>query len=141
LLTALRGQAERFGAETIRCNVSAVDLGRRPFTITTDDGPIEARTLIVATGASAKLLGLPSERKLMGRGVSTCATCDGFFFRGKPIAVIGGGILEVEAPIALAKVMPIDPTTGKPTRVSYKTKKEKKVRVGKSGAEISEAKK
>jgi thioredoxin reductase (NADPH) len=103
LMTAMRGQAERFGAETIRGNVSAVDLGRRPFTITTDDGPIEARTLIVATGASAKLLGLPSERKLMGRGVSTCATCDGFFFRGKPIAVIGGGDSAMEEAIFLTR--------------------------------------
>ena len=86
LMAAMRAQAARFGAELVRGNVSAVDLSKQPFTVTTEDGIIQARTLIVATGASAKLLGLPSERRLMGRGVSTCATCDGFFFRGKPIA-------------------------------------------------------
>ncbi len=96
LMGAMRAQAERFGAELIRGNVSAVDLSNAPFTITTDDGAIQARALIVATGASAKLLGLPAERRLMGRGVSTCATCDGFFFRGKPIAVIGGGDSALE---------------------------------------------
>jgi len=96
LMANMRGQAERFGAQTIRGNVTAVDLSRRPFVITTDDGPIETRALIVATGASAKLLGLPEERALMGHGVSTCATCDGFFFRGKPIAVVGGGDSAME---------------------------------------------
>ena len=96
LMAAMRAQAARFGAELTRGNVSAVDLSKRPFTITTDDGVIETRTVIVATGASAKLLGLPSERRLMGHGVSTCATCDGFFFRGRPIAVIGGGDSAVE---------------------------------------------
>jgi thioredoxin reductase (NADPH) len=96
LMAAMRAQAARFGAELVRGNVSSVDLSKRPFTITTDDGVVEARTVIVATGASAKLLGLPSERRLMGHGVSTCATCDGFFFRGRPIAVIGGGDSAVE---------------------------------------------
>ena len=96
LMAAMRAQAARFGAELVRGNVSAVDLSKQPYTISTDDGVIQARTVIVATGASAKLLGLPSERRLMGRGVSTCATCDGFFFRGKPIAVVGGGDSAVE---------------------------------------------
>jgi thioredoxin reductase (NADPH) len=96
LMSAMRAQAERFGAEMIRGNVSKVDLSKAPFTITVDDGMVEARALIIATGASAKLLGLPSERRLMGHGVSTCATCDGFFFRGKPIAVIGGGDSALE---------------------------------------------
>jgi thioredoxin reductase (NADPH) len=96
LMAAMRGQAERFGAELRRGDVLKVDLGRQPFVITTEDATVETRALIVATGASAKLLGLPSERALMGHGVSTCATCDGFFFRGKPIAVIGGGDSALE---------------------------------------------
>jgi thioredoxin reductase (NADPH) len=96
LMGAMRAQAERFGAELIRANVTAVDLSQHPFVIRTDETTFEARAVIVATGASAKLLGLPSERRLMGHGVSTCATCDGFFFRGKPIAVIGGGDSAVE---------------------------------------------
>ncbi len=96
LMGAMRAQAERFGAELIRANVTSVDLSQHPFVIRTDDTMFEARAVIIATGASAKLLGLPSERRLMGHGVSTCATCDGFFFRGKPIAVIGGGDSAVE---------------------------------------------
>jgi thioredoxin reductase (NADPH) len=96
LMSAMRAQAARFGAELTRGNVSAVDVSRSPFVVTTDEGKVETRTLIVATGASAKLLGLPSERRLMGHGVSTCATCDGFFFRGKPIAVVGGGDSALE---------------------------------------------
>jgi len=96
LMSAMRAQAERFGTEFFRGNVSAVDTTRKPITVTTEDGVVSARALIIATGASAKLIGLPSERKLMGHGVSTCATCDGFFFRGKPIAVVGGGDSAVE---------------------------------------------
>jgi thioredoxin reductase (NADPH) len=96
LMANMRAQAERFGARMTRGNVSAVDLSHRPFTIATDDGPVHTRTVIVATGASARLLGLPSERALMGHGVSTCATCDGFFFRGRPIAVVGGGDSALE---------------------------------------------
>jgi thioredoxin reductase (NADPH) len=96
LMGAMRAQAERFGAELRGANVKAVDLGASPFVITTDDDVILARTVIVATGASARLLGLPSERTLMGHGVSTCATCDGFFFRGRPIAVVGGGDSALE---------------------------------------------
>jgi len=96
LMGAMRSQAERFGAEMIRGNVTSVDFSRPPFTIVSEEGEIHARAVIVATGASAKLLGLPAERSLMGHGVSTCATCDGFFFRGKPIAVIGGGDSAME---------------------------------------------
>jgi len=96
LMAAMRDQAQRFGAEMRTGNVSAVDFSRHPFTVTTDDAVIEARTVIVSTGASARLLGLPSERALMGHGVSTCATCDGFFFRGRPIAVVGGGDSALE---------------------------------------------
>jgi thioredoxin reductase (NADPH) len=96
LMANMRAQAERFGAAIHRGNVTSVNLSVQPFTVTTDDGVIQARTLIISTGASARLLGLPSERKLMGHGVSTCATCDGFFFRGRPIAVVGGGDSAVE---------------------------------------------
>ena len=96
LMAEMRAQAERFGAEIIRGNVTAVDLRQAPFDILTEEGSISARTVVIATGASAQLLGLPSERALMGHGVSTCATCDGFFFRGKPIAVVGGGDSALE---------------------------------------------
>jgi thioredoxin reductase (NADPH) len=101
LMAEMRAQAIRFGAEIIQGNVESVSVARRPFTIRTHDAEHHARSLIVATGASARLLGLPSERALMGHGVSTCATCDGFFFRGKPIAVIGGGDSAMEEAIFL----------------------------------------
>jgi thioredoxin reductase (NADPH) len=103
LMAAMRKQAERFGADVRTGNVTAVDLGERPFVITTDDGIIRTRALIIATGASAKMIGLPSERALVGHGVSTCATCDGFFFRGKPIAVVGGGDSALEEATFLTK--------------------------------------
>jgi thioredoxin reductase (NADPH) len=96
LMAEMRAQAERFGAEVFRGDVTSVDLRQAPFTIRTEDAEIRSRTVIIATGASAKLLGIPSERVLMGHGVSTCATCDGFFYRGKPIAVVGGGDSAVE---------------------------------------------
>jgi len=96
LMAQMRKQAAEFGAQIRTGNVSTVDVSKRPFTIATDADSIQAQTLIIATGASARLLGLPSERKLMGHGVSTCATCDGFFFRGKPIAVVGGGDSALE---------------------------------------------
>jgi thioredoxin reductase (NADPH) len=103
LMAEIRAQAERFGAEIIRGHVTSVDLMAMPFVIKTSDEEYRARTLIIATGASARLLGLPSERTLMGHGVSTCATCDGYFFRGKPIAVVGGGDSALEEAIFLTR--------------------------------------
>ena len=103
LMAEMRTQAERFGAEIIRGHVTSVDVSRRPFTVTTADGQHQSRSLVIATGASARLLGLPAERSLIGHGVSTCATCDGYFFRGKPIAVVGGGDSAMEEAIFLTK--------------------------------------
>ncbi len=103
LMAEMRAQAERFGAEIVRGQVTSVDISRQPFTVTMADATVECRTLIIATGASARLLGLPSERALIGHGVSTCATCDGYFFRGKPIAVVGGGDSAMEEAVFLTR--------------------------------------
>jgi thioredoxin reductase (NADPH) len=103
LMSVMRAQTERFGAELIRGNVTSVDLLAQPFTVKTADAEHRTRALIIATGASARLLGLASERTLMGHGVSTCATCDGYFFRGKPIAVVGGGDSAMEEAIFLTR--------------------------------------
>jgi thioredoxin reductase (NADPH) len=103
LMTEMRAQAERFGAEIVRGHVSSVNITDRPFRVRTADAEYDCQTLIIATGASARLLGLPSERALIGHGVSTCATCDGYFFRGKPIAVVGGGDSAMEEAIFLTR--------------------------------------
>jgi thioredoxin reductase (NADPH) len=104
LIQDMRAQAERFGTSFRHGHVTKVDLQSRPFRITVDEeDTIETNTLLIATGASANLLGLPSESRLMGHGVSTCATCDGFFFRGKDIAVVGGGDSAVEEATFLTK--------------------------------------
>src|SRR3989475_13167095 len=86
-----REQAERFKAEFVDDNVSKVDFTKRPLQVWTSDGMHEGRSVIIATGANAKYLGLPNEERLKGRGVSACATCDGFFFKGLEGVVIGGG--------------------------------------------------
>ena len=96
LIENMRKQAQRFGAEFHSGAISAVDLSSRPFKITSSRETYPTQTLIVASGASARMLGLESERQLLGHGVSTCATCDGFFFRGKEIAVVGGGDTAME---------------------------------------------
>ncbi|HKY21136.1 MAG TPA: thioredoxin-disulfide reductase [Vicinamibacterales bacterium] len=103
LMADMRAQAERFGAEIVQGNVTKAHLNRRPFRLDVGDLAIYSETLIIATGASARLLGLASERALLGHGVSTCATCDGFFFKGKPIAVVGGGDSALEEAIFLTK--------------------------------------
>jgi len=96
LVANMQRQAERFGAEYLPGSVVEADLSRRPFRLNVDGEWVEARTLIIASGASARWLGLESERKLIGHGVSSCATCDGFFFRGKKIMVVGGGDSAME---------------------------------------------
>ncbi len=103
LMAEMRAQAERFGTEIVQGDVSAIELGSAPFTVTTNTGTHQTKALILATGASARLLGLESEKKLMGHGVSTCATCDGYFFRDKPIVVVGGGDSAMEEATFLTK--------------------------------------
>ena len=103
LMAEMRAQATRFGTEIVQGDVSAVDVSRGPFSVRTTEDEYRCHALIIATGASARLLGIPSERKLMGHGVSTCATCDGYFFRDRPIAVVGGGDSAMEEAIFLTK--------------------------------------
>lgn len=103
LMGEMRAQAERFGTDIVQGDVTAIDLSGPSFRISTNTGDHEARALILATGASARLLGLDSERTLMGHGVSTCATCDGYFFRDKAIVVVGGGDSAMEEATFLTK--------------------------------------
>src|SRR6185503_13606453 len=102
LMETMRKQAERFGTEMVTDDASAVDLRQRPFVVHVGDATYQGDTVIIATGASAKLLGLPSETALMGRGVSTCATCDGFFFKDQNIMVVGGGDSAMEEALYLS---------------------------------------
>ena len=104
LMEAFEQQARRFGTEMYAQDVTNVDFSRRPFTVTADDTTLEAHTVIIATGASAKLIGLAGESSLMGRGVSTCATCDGFFFKDQNIMVVGGGDTAIEEALYLSRL-------------------------------------
>jgi len=103
LIELMQRQASVFGAEFKDGHVNRVDLSRRPFVLEAEGETIETRTLIVASGASARLLGLDSERKLLGHGVSTCATCDGYFYRGKEVVVVGGGDTAAEDALFLTR--------------------------------------
>ncbi len=103
LMESFRKQAERFGAELVTEKVTKVDLGARPFKVYVRDAVYEARTVIVSTGARSLLLGLDAESRLIGHGLSTCATCDGFFFRGQQIAVVGGGDSALEEALFLTR--------------------------------------
>lgn len=103
LMTNFREQAARFGTEFVTADVDRVDLSERPFRIQVGDVEHRAHTVIISTGAKALMLGLASEQRLLGHGVSTCATCDGFFFRDQPIAVVGGGDSAIEEAIFLTR--------------------------------------
>lgn len=104
LMDRMLRHAERFNTEVIYDHIHTTDLSKRPFTLTGDSGVYTCDALIIATGASAKYLGLPSEEAFKGRGVSACATCDGFFYRNKPVAVIGGGNSAVEEALYLSNI-------------------------------------
>jgi thioredoxin reductase (NADPH) len=104
LMERMRKHAERFETEIVFDHIHEVDLGNRPFRLTGDRGAYTCDALIIATGATARYLGLPSEEKFKGRGVSACATCDGFFYRGQEIAVVGGGNTAVEEALYLSNI-------------------------------------
>ncbi len=103
LVELMKKQAETFGTDFLEGNITRVDLSRRPFVVEVEKERIETRTFIIASGASARMLGLESERVLLGRGVSTCATCDGYFFREKPVVVVGGGDTAMEDALFLTR--------------------------------------
>ena len=103
LMMKFREQAERFGAEFVTADVDRVDLSQSPFGVWVGDREFRSHALIISTGATARMLGIPSEQRLLGHGVSTCATCDGFFFRNKDLAIVGGGDSALEEAIFLTK--------------------------------------
>src|SRR5437773_10734918 len=104
LMTRFQKHAERFATELIFDHIHTVDLRTRPFALTGDSGEYTCDALIIATGASAKYLGLPSEQTFMGKGVSACATCDGFFYKGQDVVIVGGGNTAVEEALYLANI-------------------------------------
>jgi thioredoxin reductase (NADPH) len=104
LMQRFQQHAERFKTDMVFDHINAVDLSKRPFVLTGDSGQYSCDTLVIATGASAKYLGLPSEEAFMGKGVSGCATCDGFFYRSQPVAVVGGGNTAVEEALYLSNI-------------------------------------
>ena len=104
LMERMRRHAERFGTEIVFDHIAAVDLSRRPFQLRCDSGAYTCDALIIATGASARYLGLDSEEKFRGKGVSACATCDGFFYKGQRVAVVGGGNTAVEEALYLSNI-------------------------------------
>src|SRR5439155_19267746 len=104
LMETMRKQAERFGTDMIAEDVASVDFSTRPFTLQAEGATYQADTVIIATGAAARMLGLAEERELMGRGVSTCATCDGFFFKDGNIMVVGGGDSAMEEALYLSRL-------------------------------------
>ena len=104
LMARFQRHAERFNTQIVFDHINQVDLSKRPFTLTGDSGSYTCDALIIATGASAKYLGLPSEQSFMGRGVSGCATCDGFFYRGQEVCVVGGGNTAVEEALYLSNI-------------------------------------
>lgn len=104
LMQRMQEHAERFETEVVFDHITAVDLAGKPFTLVGDSGRYSCDALIIATGASARYLGLPSEEAFMGRGVSACATCDGFFYRGREVAVVGGGNTAVEEALYLSNI-------------------------------------
>ena len=104
LMDRMRKHAERFGTEIVFDHINDVDLSERPFHLKGDSGEYTCDALIVSTGASAKYLGLPSEEKFMGKGVSACATCDGFFYKGDEVVVVGGGNTAVEEALYLSNI-------------------------------------
>ncbi len=103
LMERMRKQSARFGVEFLTDDITAVDLWRRPFTVRTSDREFEAESVIIATGAQARMLEVPGERELLGHGVSTCATCDGFFFRDRELVVVGGGDSAMEEALFLSR--------------------------------------